>query len=150
MVARRIWLSLLLGVLATPAVLFAHATGEDYVFFRFEESRITGLFEVHFDDLRDKLDLEIRGTEEEALGMIESNAARVEQYILENFSVGPAKAVRAVHDRVHRPAVEVLPKGTFAQYHFEIARGPLPDQLGHHHSMFYDGDKLHRGLVLVE
>jgi hypothetical protein len=46
--------------------------------------------------------------------------------------------------------VVVLPQGTFAQYHFRVDTGPLPDRLEFHHGMFYEDDRLHRGLVLVE
>ena len=43
-----------------------------------------------------------------------------------------------------------LPQGTFAVYRFRIESGPLPDLLRIRHSMFYEADKLHRGLVMVE
>ena len=129
--------------------LRAHATGEDYVFFNFRESSIDGLFEIHFDDLSEKLGITLDGDDDQILAILETTAPRVQQYILENFAVGPTNG--APYDlRFTRRTVETLPQGSFAQYHFESQTGPLPDELLIRHSMLYDGDRLHRGLILVE
>jgi hypothetical protein len=138
-------------MLLLPGTLFAHAEGEDYVFFRFLESSIEGHFEIHFDDLREKLGIELdSGADAEAaLAAVDASAARVRAYIEENFSIGPAGGSPFAIDFLHQEVLS-LPQGSFAQYHFRIDTGPLPDVLAISHGMFYQEDRLHRGLVLVE
>ena len=139
----------LLALLVPGASLFAHAQGEDYVFVNFYENSIEGLFEFNFDDLRDKLNFEPQGTDEEALLTIQAEAARIQEYIRNNFSIGPVGG--SPYDiRFTREDITTLPEGRFAVYHFEIDSGPLPDVLAVNHSMLYDGDRMHRGLVLVQ
>ena len=52
-------LALLLASVLTPAVVMGHALGEDYIVVSFNENSIEGHFEVHFEDLEDKLGLRI-------------------------------------------------------------------------------------------
>ena len=135
--------------LIVPGQAQAHALGEDYVFLTFLESSIEGHFEIHFDDLQGKLGLAVDPGEAEALEGVVSAAPRVQAYIEENFRIAPPGGARYPLEFTDRDVV-VLPQGTFAQYHFRLRTGPLPDRLDIRHSMFYEGDRLHRGLVLVE
>ena len=135
-----------LGMLPTPVL--GHAQGEDYVFFNFRQSSIDGLFEVHFDELRDKLGLAVEEGES-ALASVRATASQVQAYLRANFSVGSLGGEPFDLQFTHQEVV-VLPQGTFAQYHFRSDTGPLPDQLAISHSMFYEGDRLHRGLVMIE
>ena len=136
-------------VLALPAGVLAHAQGEDYVFFNFRDASIEGLFEIHFDDLREKLGLELGGDDASALAEIEARAPSVQRYIVENFSIGPEGEAPYPIEFIGQ-AVTTLPQGLFGQYKFVIHSGPLPDRLAVSHSMLYEGDRLHRGLLLVE
>lgn len=135
--------------LLLPGTALAHATGEDYVFFSFLEDSIEGHFEIHFDELQTKLDLEIAPNEDQALADAVASAARVHAYIEENFQIGPEGGEPYRLDFTRQDVIS-LPQGNFGQYHFQVATGPLPDLLDIRHTMFYDGDRLHRGLVLVE
>lgn len=132
-----------------PASALAHATGEDYVFFTFREDSIEGHFEIHFDDLETKLGLNVDPSEGQALEDTRAAAPRVHAYIQENFSVAPQGGAPYPLEFTHQDVI-VLPQGTFGQFHFRVASGPLPDRLDIRHGMFYQGDKVHRGLVLVE
>lgn len=132
-----------------PKDTWAHAAGEDYVFLSFQERSIEGHFEVHFDDLRDKLGLSVDPSEEEALQDVVSSAPQVLAYIEKHFSIAPHEGEPFRLDFLQQD-VTFLPQGTFAQYHFRIETGPLTDRLDFHHSMFYQEDRLHRGLILVE
>lgn len=135
--------------LLVPGTALAHATGEDYVFVTFRDSSIEGHFEIHFDDLQAKLGLDVDPGEDTALADAVAAAPRVHAYIEENFHVAPQGGEPFAIEFTQQD-VTVLPQGTFGQYYFRIATGPLPDRLDIHHSMFYEGDKIHRGLVLVE
>lgn len=140
---------LILLLLASPGSLFAHAQGEDYVFFKFLENSVEGLFEIHFDEFAEKLDLALEGTDEEALAIVERNAERVQAYLRENFRIGP-KGGEPWALEFLAPEIFTLPQGRFVLYNFRIDTGPLPDELDVHHSLFYEGDRLHRGLLMMQ
>ena len=144
--------SLLLLMLAfaalLPGALRAHAVGEDYVWFTFGESSIDGVFEIHVNDLRDKLGLDL-GSGEELVGRLEATADQVQGYLLDHFEIGPLGGAPFALEFTRVELTE-LPQGTFAQYHFRSATGPLPDRLAVRHEMFYENDRLHRGLLMVQ
>ena len=141
------WLAFALAFV--PGALSAHATGEDYVVLRFEADRIEGHFEIHTEDLRDKLGIEVTGDAETARPAIAAAAPEVHDYLTRNFAIGPVGGDPYELEFVRQDALD-LPQGTYAQYHFRSLTGPLPDRLALEHSLFYEGDRLHRGLVLVE
>ena len=132
-----------------PGQALAHAAGEDYVFVSFLETSIEGHFEIHFDDLETKLGLAVDPREDQALADVVATAPTVQAYIEEGFRIGPSRG-DPYRLEFLRQDVIVLPQGTFGQYYFRVETGPLPDRLAIRHSMFYDGDRLHRGLLLVE
>lgn len=146
----RIASCLALGLaLVVPGIALAHAEGEDYVFVTFLDRSIEGHFEIHFDDLQAKLGLAVDPGADGALQDVIASAPRVHAYIEENFRIGPQDGDPFRFDFTRQDVI-VLPQGTFAQYYFSLPTGPLPDRLDIRHSMFYEGDRLHRGLVLVE
>ena len=137
-------------VLLFPALATAHAVGEDYVVVRFLASSIEGHFEIHTDDLDAKLGLDLPdGEQAEILAAVKATAGQVETYLRDHVRIGPADGAPYRLDFTHQDVIE-LPQGVFAQYHFHIASGPLPDRLDIEHAMFYEDDRLHRGLLLVE
>lgn len=140
---------LALTVLA-PGHLQAHAQGEDYVVFRFQESTIEGHFEIAVLDLEEKLGLTIDAGTDNGVSSVAASAPAVQAYIARHFAIGPEGAAPYPLEFVRYDTV-ALPQGLFAQYHFRVETGaPLPDQLAIRHEMFYENDRLHRGLVLVE
>jgi hypothetical protein len=137
-------LSLALG---NPGAAFAHALGENYVWINVRANSIDGHFEIHFDDLDDKVGVRIDAADPSAA--VRATAARVQQYILANFSIGPEEGTPYTLDFVSQDMLS-LPQGAYARYHFRAATGPLPDVLRIRHTMLYEGDRLHRGLLLIE
>ncbi len=143
-------LLLTIGLIAlAPTNVLAHAEGEDYVWLSFHPTWIEGHFEIHFEDLSDKLGIDIDPGAEDALQQVAATAPRVQAYIRDNFAIGPSGGAPFPLTFTHEETT-VLPQGTFAQYHFRAETGELPDLLAIRHAMFYEGDKLHRGLVMVE
>jgi len=144
-------LLLFLAAFATSTTSFAHAVGENYVFFNFREASMDGEFQIHIDDLRDKLGVPIPEDVEniEAVNqVIVETAPKIHAYIVENFSVGPEG--EAPYDFEFVSAEFMSAEGGFGKYIFRSDTGALPDMLAIEHNMLYDDDKLHRGLVLVQ
>lgn len=142
-------LLILVGAVLMPSTAHAHAEGEDYVVLSFLEQAIEGHFEIHFDDLREKLGLAVDARATDPRIEVDRSAHVVQAYIRERFSIGPVGGPPYRIDFSRQDIVE-LPQGTFAQYYFTIDSGPLPERLDIRHTMLYEEDRLHRGLVLVE
>ncbi len=139
-----------LPALPAPVAAAAHAQGEDYVWVSFQETSIEGFFEIRFQDIEEKLGLALGGGADGGLSRVNATAGQVHAYIREHFSIGPVDGQPYALEFTTQDVTE-LPQGMFAQYHFRIDAGaPLPDLLRIQHGMFYEGDKLHRGLLLVE
>lgn len=135
--------------LCLPLTALAHAVGEDYVIVKFLEGSVEGHFEIHFDDLQDKLGLQMDASEGQAAQSVATTAAQVQEHIRKNYTIGPAGGEPYAFDFTGTDVIE-LPQGTFGQYYFRIDSGPLPDTLDIRHDLFLEGDRLHRGLLLVE
>lgn len=134
--------------LAGSGSALGHALGEDYVFFNFRESSIDGEFQIHVKDLRDKLGIDLSEEPTELAAAIVRTAPKVETYIAENFSIGPEDGEPYALSFTSAEYIDSL--DGFGTYKFVSETGPLPDRLAISHRMFYDGDRLHRGLVLVQ
>jgi hypothetical protein len=130
-----------------PATALAHSTGENYVFVSFHADRIDGRLEIHQSDLDEKLGITLDPNA--PLKTIEATAARVREYIGPRLAIGP-EGGQPYPIEFTRVDVLNTPQGTFAQYFFTVATGPMPDRLQVHLDMFYENDSLHRGLLLVE
>ncbi len=145
------WLALSLTfciLLSTPWAAFAHATGEDYVFANFNESNIEGEFQVNYQDLEEKLGLQVPEDKTEALEFLRRTQNQVIAYFNQGFSMGPAG--EEPYNFIFQPA-EIFKNDTpFARYPFVINEVDLPDQLEITHNLFYEDDKTHRGLFLVQ
>lgn len=128
--------------------LRAHAIGENYIFLNFRPDAIDGRFEIHFDDLRRKVGVAIDVKGAEATAALNAAAPRVHDYIRRHFSIGPEGGAPYELEFGSATVLE-LPQGFFAQYQFRARTGPLPDRLFVRHSMLFEGDRLHRGLVVV-
>ena len=129
--------------------VLAHSVGENYIFVNFRDDAIDGRFEIHFEDLERKLGLTPDGRGADVREWVRATASRVEPYIRRHFTIGPEGGSAYALEFTGYEVLE-LPQGNFAQYHFRAATGPLPGRLDIHHSMLYEDDRLHRGLLLVE
>ena len=141
-------LALLVVWAGVPQALLAHALGEDYIFISFHEDSIEGHFEVHFEDLEDKLGLRIQ-VGPDALEQVLATAPEVQEYLRTNFSVGPEGGEPYLFEFTDTDVLE-LPQGVYAQYKFRAEIDSLPDRLDFRHDGFYEDDRFHRGLLLVE
>jgi len=138
----------LIATLAFPGIAASHALGEDYVFFNFREASIDGEFQIHVDDLREKLGIEIPEDAVTRPAAIEASAPKVHEYIASGFAIGPEGGEPYALEFTGSDFLEET--GGFAKYTFRSHTGPLPDRLAIRHSMFSENDRLHRGLVLVQ
>ena len=137
---------LCLWMAMVPVVGMAHSTGENYIFLNFREASIDGVFEIHFDDFEEKLGIETKGRD--AATVVEQSAGKIREYINGNFTIG-AEGEAPYELEFTSHGVLDVPQGRFAQFHFRAETGPLPDILALSHTMCYEGDRLHRGLVCV-
>jgi hypothetical protein len=135
--------------LSGGTAVHAHTVGENYVFVNFRADAIDGRFEIHETDLKSKLGIELDGEDPDALAAARAAAPRVQEYIRRHFSIGPEDGEPYA---LEFTGVDILPlpQGRFVQLHFRTPAGQLPDRLQIHHSMLYEDDWMHRGLLLVE
>jgi hypothetical protein len=147
-ILRVAWLATLLAT--GGATANAHTRGENYVFANFREGGIDGRFEIHVSDLSGKLNLDVSKGGEEMRRAVDATAAKVYDYIREHFAMAPEGGGADYPIEFTTRDLLELPQGTFVQYHFRMPTGPLPDRLQIRHSMLYEDDWFHRGLLLVE
>ncbi len=142
-------LVLLLCLGLVPKPLQAHALGEDYIVISFLEDSLEGHFEIHFDDLRDKLGLDLPMKKKGAAAAVAVSAPQVQEYLRRNFSIGPDGG-QPYELEFTGQGLSDLPQGIYAKYMFRADSGPIPDRLEIRHDMLYEDDPFHRGLLLVE
>lgn len=144
------FLRLVLGLtlLLSTQLSFGHARGEDYIFTNFRENSIDGFFEINAFDLQKKFQIDIRSEGVDALAVLNENREKLQNYILQNFSIGPDAETKypITFTQLEHRAPPAIPSGMF---HFKIQTGPQPDQVKVWHNMFYETDPLHRGLLVV-
>jgi hypothetical protein len=126
----------------------AHTTGENYVFVDVRDDRIDGRFEIHANDLKEKLGITVISGGRPDRSLIDASASRVHDYIRQRFAIAPEGGSDYPIEFTTQDALQ-LPLGTFVQYHFRMASGPVPDTLRIRHSMLYERDRLHRGLLVI-
>ncbi|MEO8257704.1 MAG: HupE/UreJ family protein [Acidobacteriota bacterium] len=128
----------------------AHTLGENYVWFNFRADAIDGRFEIHFKDLETRFGLKVpQGGVDQQAAAVRANAALVQDYIRQHFSIGPEGGPPYVLEFTTENVMQI-PLGSFAQYYFRSTTGPLPNRLRVTHSMLYENDRFHRGLLLVD
>lgn len=128
-----------------PTSLLGHARGENYIFTNYREDSIDGEFEFRFDDILRVFDVEISEGSEDSLDLAIEIAPLVHAYVEENFSIGPEDGEPYTIEWG-----EVRLVAEFAAYEFRIETGPIPDVLAIRHDMMFEGDRFHRGLLLVQ
>ncbi|MCH6255173.1 HupE/UreJ family protein [Puniceicoccaceae bacterium K14] len=127
---------------------YGHTQGENYVFLEFHPETIDGRFEIRYDEIKEKLGVDIFVDGQPSLEALNKTAPQVHQYISENFEIGPDDASAYKIDFTQSTLFN--PEGGWAQYHFEIKTGPTPDFLHITHEMCYENDRLHRGVLVIE
>ncbi|MEP7309048.1 MAG: HupE/UreJ family protein [Acidobacteriota bacterium] len=146
---RVVFFCLCLSLFSATTAL-AHTLGENYVWFNFRPDSIDGRFEIHFKDLENTLGLKLaQGSVDQQTAAVRANAALVQDYIRKHFSIGPESGPPYVLEFTTENVMQI-PLGSFAQFYFRSTTGPLPNRLRVTHSMLYENDRFHRGLLLVD
>jgi len=127
---------------------FGHSVGEDYIFLSIsKEGEIEGRFEFHFDDLKEKLDIDVDGDSADLIqANLDKSAAKVHAYIEENFEMKGDDTPISLKFTTQSVMKEVA---HYAQYHFRASVPSLPDKLSFRHEMMREGDRMHRGLLVL-
>ncbi len=141
-------LACLFLALLLPIALHGHSIGESYVFIDVQENAIEGHFEVFFEDLDEKLGIEIKGEESSFQQQIENTAPQVLTYIRENSHFG---ADGTVYDFnfTRQDKLDAGGDRWVAQYYFTIPLETVPDVLEVKYDMLYQNDPQHRGLLCL-
>ncbi|MEM9603321.1 MAG: HupE/UreJ family protein [Pseudomonadota bacterium] len=143
---------LLLAALFLPLEMaLAHSKSENYVWINVEESVVSGRFEIHYEDLVDKLDIDIDAGGDRLQGAINSQQ-QVRDYLLAHFSITDATGPMPITFS----ATTLFEENTdFVQYPYQIERLPVGNQVTVASSIFLQpemmvGDRLHRSVMVVE
>lgn len=130
-----------------PGLSFGHAVGESYIFVNFREAQIDGIFEIEFHDLEEKLGVDPQGPNPSE--RVKESAEKVQKYILENFSIAPEGGEPYEIIFTEAKAIDNHHEGHYAQYYFKCETGPMPDVFTLTHTIGFEGDRVHRGLLCV-
>ncbi|MBC2607976.1 HupE/UreJ family protein [Pelagicoccus albus] len=148
MIQRYFALACLAACTCLPAKLFAHATGETYLFLEFLESSIRGRVEIKLDDLNEKLGVDAMQNGKASEKIIVDTAPQITDYIKENLSIAP-RGGEPYPLNFHTTKLFDA-EGGWAQYEFNIPADPVPPYLDLKLTMLYDGDTMHRDIVVTE
>lgn len=126
----------------------AHATGENYIFLSVKADVIEGHFEIHQDDLKEKLGITMpTGTDEQVNAGLTESAPKIHAYINEHFTVAPGDEAPYQLNFGETKVFDLESAGRFGQYYFTIPIAKVPDMLKFDHRMLYENDRLHRAVL---
>lgn len=126
----------------------AHATGENYIFLSVKANVIEGHFEIHEDDLKEKLGVTmLTGAEEEVTAALETSAPQIQAYIKEHFTMSPGDSAPYELTFGETKVFGLESAGRFGQYYFTVPITTVPDVLKFDHRMLYENDRLHRAVL---
>ncbi|MDA1066148.1 MAG: hypothetical protein O3C43_06555 [Verrucomicrobia bacterium] len=139
-----------LGILLLPSTeVFAHATGENYIFLSISKEGVaTGNFTFHRSDLAEKLGIELTpGTTKESNGFVSNSASQVHDYIKNRFSMSAEGAAPVDIQFTGQSVMEDFP--AFVEYHFRAEFGFVPEIIDFKHELMYENDQFHRGMICL-
>ena len=127
----------------------SHAVGESYVWLNVGENRFEGRFQLRLPDLREKLGIQISEDPDTARRQITESAPVVWEYLQEHFSIMSAgEKIQLIPERAEIFELENL--GHYAQYFYRTADLEIPDRISVRNEIFFEDDRLHRALLLIE
>ena len=149
--APRKWFILAISTIALGAVApqqaNAHAPGENYVWVNIDNDGVSGRFEIHIKDLKNKLNIDwekVGGTKVEAVAATRNT---VQEYLLEHFQIivdGKPIELTFTETNVFNE------NGNYAQYYYE-AKADVPDKITIRNDIFITSEEpLHRSLIVLE
>lgn len=127
------------------AGVHAHAVGENYAFLDIMDTAIEVRLELNERELQSQFGLSLTGVKPPPLEQL----GEVLDYVEGHFSirVGEQRLPLAIETA----ELLVLPQGRFLQLHYAAPwPGPLPHALTITQELFFDLDKRHRGLVMID
>ena len=148
----RIWIVLLnlagLWITLAPTSLFAHAPGENYVWLNIDEDQIVGRFEIHLNDLENKLGIPWKEHAETPDAAVAATASQVQEYLREHFQIRfgdePIKLVFDSTDIFNE-------NSSYAQYFYHTESVEVPSKFTIFNDIFIASDEpLHRSLIVLE
>ena len=147
---KKLWnsLAVLTATFLLAGQVLAHSDGEDYFFVNFNKDEIVGEFQVNLDDLREKLNLDIAEDTDKANEQIKQTASTVQAYLRDNFRLTPKDG--APYEFQFGEAEIFVEADRYARYPFVIPGVEPPEVLTIEHNLFYENDKTHRGLFLIQ
>ncbi|MEM6987717.1 MAG: hypothetical protein AAF499_14405, partial [Pseudomonadota bacterium] len=145
-------LFLLVSLLLPFEMALAHSKSENYVWINVEESIISGRFEIHYEDLVDKLNIDIDQEGSSRLEGARNTEQQVRDYLLEHFSI--TDATGQMNIEFEETSLFELNED-FVQYPYHIENLPAGNQVTVASSIFLApdmmvGDRLHRSVIVVE
>lgn len=142
------------GILLTIFFFFsigsahAHSLGESYLFMSLGKDGVaTGRFEFHKNDLKKNLGIELgEGAADSILAHAQETAPKVHDYIRKHFHMRGDDQ----QPMLKFTKVALLGETTkYVQYYFNAHFDQVPNTLVFNYSIFYENDRLHRGLFLL-
>ncbi|MEM9159756.1 MAG: HupE/UreJ family protein [Verrucomicrobiota bacterium] len=134
--------------LISTSSLFAHARGESYLFLEFLEQSIEGRVEFSYEDLRKKLDINIKQDGQPSEELLLANTPLVHDYLVDRLKLSPigAEAYQIKFSKSLLFNVE----GGWAQFPFTIESGPVPEEIEITFVPGFEDDVMHRGVLVIE
>ena len=135
-------LSCLLWFVIVPNQAAAHAPGENYVWVNVDQNGISGRFEIHVDDLKRKLNIDLETQS------IDDSAEAVQEYLVKHFEL-----------LIDGKSIEIefgetglfVENAEYAQYYYTTKPMDVPDQFSIRNDIFITpDDPLHRSLIVLE
>ncbi|MFD0982672.1 HupE/UreJ family protein [Tropicimonas aquimaris] len=144
-----LWALTALCVISGASASQAHARDENYVWINVETDRLSGRFEIAFDDLRDRLGIAIPEEQDAREAAVRENAAEIQRYIDENFDflIDGAELQVIFGEAGLAPGAETR----FASFAFETAPIDPPDQIEIRNEILLSWESpLYRSLIVAE
>lgn len=144
----RQWLIIVAFFLFFSTSVSAHSRGESYLFMSLGKDGVgTARFEFHKEDLKKILNIELaEGASDAVINHAKKTAPKVHDYIRQNFSMqGDGQSPKLDFTQV----TLLAETDKFVQYHFKAYFDPLPTILTFNYNIFYENNRLHRGLFLL-
>lgn len=127
---------------------FSHTRGENYIFVEFHDDKIELRIEIGYQDLSEKFGIEIIQDNQPSEAYLKETTPQVQAYIKENLFIGPVG--EPPYELIFTNSKLFAPEGGWAQYEFLIESGPVPEKLEITHTIGYENDRSHRGVLVVE
>ncbi|NNF00606.1 MAG: hypothetical protein HKN25_16425 [Pyrinomonadaceae bacterium] len=129
-------------------ILSAHAPDQSYIFLRFQESAMSGRYEITTDDLNEVLDLDLkRGL---PVGDLTPHLQKIQEYVLKKSSFS-SKEHGVYEIRFTEPSIlRGGSLGDYVQLNFELEGvEEIPEKLQVRYAAIFDKLPKHQGMLVI-